>query len=295
MAAKKDQSEFMTDPYGIIERGAPGGGGGSSVSVGRVGSPVQSLASPGQTFGTGVGGRMTFPIGKQDATDVKKKAKGGKVQTSADTARKLATEMGGMKKGGKAGMYANGGVIDRIGRALSGVANEGSRKKYGIASNRVASSGAAASGAAASGAGGGGRSTGKSSQAPVTVRPSNERQAPVTVRPKKDEEITVRPKKEQPIYVRPNVKTKTVKLQAHKDGGKAGMEKGGKPKSGLAVMIAIGKTKPVKKAVGGAGKTRKGMCDAPAKFAKGGAGKVRKGMMTPEGKIIDVMNKIRGK
>lgn len=168
MAAKKEQSEFMTDPYGIIERGAPGGGGGSSVSVGRVGSPVQSLASPGQTFGTGVGGRMTFPIGKQDATDVKKKAKGGKVQTSADTARKLATEMGGMKKGGKA-------------------------------------------------------------------------------------------------------------------------------KDGLAVMIAIGKTKPVKKAVGGAGKTRKGMCDAPAKFAKGGAGKVRKGMMTPEGKIIDVMNKIRGK
>ena len=30
-----------------------------------------------------------------------KKAGGGKVQTSADTARKLATEMGGMKKGGK--------------------------------------------------------------------------------------------------------------------------------------------------------------------------------------------------
>lgn len=30
-----------------------------------------------------------------------KKAGGGGVQTSADTARKLATEMGGMKKGGK--------------------------------------------------------------------------------------------------------------------------------------------------------------------------------------------------
>jgi len=38
-----------------------------------------------------------------------------------------------------------------------------------------------------------------------------------------------------------------------------GMKKGGKPKDGLAVMIAIGK--PVKKAVGGAGKTRKGMCE----------------------------------
>ena len=44
-----------------------------------------------------------------------------------------------------------------------------------------------------------------------------------------------------------------------------GMKKGGKPKDGLSVMIAIGKPmkgmkKPVKRAVGGAGKTRKGMC-----------------------------------
>lgn len=43
------------------------------------------------------------------------------------------------------------------------------------------------------------------------------------------------------------------------------MKKGGKAKDGLAVMIAIGKPmkgmkKPVKRAVGGAGKTRKGMC-----------------------------------
>ena len=171
MAAKTDKSKFMTDPYGIIERGVPSGGGGPSFSVGRVGSPVASLVSPGRSFGTGIGAGVKIPVGKDESTEVKKKAKGGKVQTSADTARKLATEMGGMKKGGA--------------------------------------------------------------------------------------------------------------KKATKDG--------------LAVMIAIGKTKPVKKAVGGAGKTRKGMCDTPAKYAKGGAGKVRKGMMTPEGKIIDVMNKIRGK
>jgi hypothetical protein len=61
-------------------------------------------------------------------------------------------------------------------------------------------------------------------------------------------------------------------------------------KSGGACM-----GKPVKKAVGGAGKTRQGMCDKPTKLAKGGAGKVRKGMMTPEGNIINVMNKMRGK
>jgi len=160
--------EYGTDPYGIIARGVPGGESESTFSVGRVGSPVQSVVEPGRSFGSGVGGRLTIPI-KEESPNIKKKAKGGKVQTSSDTARKLATEMGGMKKGGK-------------------------------------------------------------------------------------------------------------------------------PKSGLAVMIAIGETKkPVKKAVGGAGKTRKGMCDKPTKLAKGGAGKVRKGMMTPEGKIIDVMNKIRGK
>jgi hypothetical protein len=47
--------------------------------------------------------------------------------------------------------------------------------------------------------------------------------------------------------------------------------------------------KPVKRAVGGAGKTRKGMCDAPAKLAKGGAGKVRKGMMSPSGSILQAV------
>jgi hypothetical protein len=115
---------------------------------------------------------------------------------------------------------------------------------------------------------------------------------------------------------------------------KGGKVKEAKPKDGLAVMIAIGKPmKPAKKmnggamaagskdmeaskvtramamggdpmgymgggspmgyAAGGAGKTRKGQ--APIKKAQGGAAKVRKGMMTPEGNIIDVMNKMRGK
>jgi hypothetical protein len=115
---------------------------------------------------------------------------------------------------------------------------------------------------------------------------------------------------------------------------KGGKVKEAKPKNGLAVMIAIGKPmKPAKKmnggpmaagsmdreaskvtremamggdpmgymgggspmgyAAGGAGKTRKGQ--APIKKAQGGAAKVRKGMMTPEGDIINVMNKMRGK
>lgn len=60
------------------------------------------------------------------------------------------------------------------------------------------------------------------------------------------------------------------------------MKKGGKTKKdGLAVMIAIGSP-------------MKGM-KKPVKRAQGGAGKVRKGMMTPEGNIVDAMNKVRGK
>jgi hypothetical protein len=84
------------------------------------------------------------------------------------------------------------------------------------------------------------------------------------------------------------------------------MKKGGKPKDGLAVMIAIGS--PMK----GMKKSGKKMMDGgttppvktsdlmskggkPEKFAQGGAGKVRKGMMTPEGVITHAMNKVRGK
>jgi hypothetical protein len=128
------------------------------------------------------------------------------------------------------------------------------------------------------------------------------------------------------------------------------MKKGGKPKDGLAVMIAIGSPmkgmkgmkKPVKKMHGGrvhadgdkpVKKMGGGMMYAeggamepmssgpsyfqhhgeekrdkrkldrraeggamkPVKKAAGGAAKVRKGMMTPEGVITHAMNKVRGK
>lgn len=106
---------------------------------------------------------------------------------------------------------------------------------------------------------------------------------------------------------------------------KGGKVEGDKPKDGLAVMIAIGKPmKPTKKMAGGpmdyahGGKPVKKMNGgpmaarsmdmesskltrdmahggAPMGYAAGGAAKVRKGMMTPEGKIIDAMNKMRGK
>ena len=132
------------------------------------------------------------------------KKAGGKVQTSADTARKLATEMGGMKDGG-----AMKPVDESSDPGLSKLPSE-VRNKMGY------------------------------------------------------------------------------------------MKKGGKPKSGLAVMIAIGapmkgEKKPVKKMGGGMMYSHGGEMMKPVKKAAGGAAKVRKGMMTPEGKIIHAMNKVRGK
>lgn len=84
-----------------------------------------------------------------------------------------------------------------------------------------------------------------------------------------------------------------------------GMKKGGKAKNGLAVMIAVGK--PMKRAVGGVGKVRKGQApikrmnggpikgdESASKLAKGGAGKVRKGMMSPEGEILQAVKPKKG-
>jgi hypothetical protein len=139
--------EYGTDPYGIIAKGDPSYDAGSGFSVGRVGIPVQDLSSPGRTVGTGVGIRFGTSFGgdggggggtssvsdkllaktavkknakggpaKKSGCEVKsygdmiKKAAGGKVQTSADTARKLAAEMGGMAVGGKPVKKAKGGA-----------------------------------------------------------------------------------------------------------------------------------------------------------------------------------------
>ncbi len=72
-----------------------------------------------------------------------------------------------------------------------------------------------------------------------------------------------------------------------------GMKKGGRPKNGLAVMIAIGSTKKPRKGMMNGGEIPTDM--RASKLAKGGAGKVRKGMMTPEGQITHAMKKMRGK
>lgn len=134
---------------------------------------------------------------------------GGKVQTSSDTARKLASEMGGMKKGGKAKPKNGLAVMIAIGKPM-----KPAKKMNG--------------GPMAAG--------------------SMDREASKVTRE---------------------------------------MAMGGDP------MGYMGGGSPMGYAAGGAGKTRKGQ--APIKKAQGGAAKVRKGMMTPEGDIINVMNKMRGK
>ena len=138
---------YGTDPYGIISRGAPSARGGSSVSVGRVGNSVRDYSSPGRSFGSGVGATVSLPMktkSKAKGGEIKKsgcsvkaygdmikkqaggpvsmpdyrtsptttgvKMKKGGVQTSSDTARKLATEMGGMASGGKPVKKAKGGA-----------------------------------------------------------------------------------------------------------------------------------------------------------------------------------------
>jgi hypothetical protein len=88
--------EYGTDPYGILARGAPSGDGGAS--VGKTGAGTYGIRVPldgGGRFGVGLGsgavggkgatfgGGIRLPIGKQEARDVKKSAKGGKVKKMA--------------------------------------------------------------------------------------------------------------------------------------------------------------------------------------------------------------------
>ena len=61
--------------------------------------------------------------------DAVKKAGGGKVQTSSDTARKLATEMGGMKKGGAAKDKSGLAVMIAIGKTKPVKRKEGGTAK----------------------------------------------------------------------------------------------------------------------------------------------------------------------
>jgi hypothetical protein len=153
---------------------------------------------------------------------------GGKVHTSSDTARKLATEMGGMKKGGAM-------------KAVDSDKNPGLKKLPAEVRNKMGYM----------------KKGGK---------------------PKKDGLA---------VMIAIGAPMKGMKKPMKKmDGGST------PPVKTSDLMAKGGMKKPVKKMGGGMAYAEGGK---PEKFAQGGAGKVRKGMMTPEGKIIDAMNKARGK
>jgi hypothetical protein len=168
---------------------------------------------------------------------------GGKVQTSSDTARKLATEMGGYKKGGKVKPKDGLAVMIAIGKPMKPA------KKMNGGPMAYAE---------------GGRPVKKMAGGMMDYaeggKPVKKMNGGTMASGSKDMEAS-----------------KVTRAMAM----------GGDP------MGYMGGGSPMGYAAGGAGKTRKGQ--APIKKAQGGAAKVRKGMMTPEGNIIDVMNKMRGK
>jgi hypothetical protein len=187
-------------------------------------------------------------------------------------------------EGGKIQKKAEGGLLDRVGRFLSDMANEEDRDRYGRPMNSVNRSQRTSSTNSSDRMERNSSATKTQAVKPLTTGTK-------TARLPEDEKKYVR-LNEKPQYVRLNEKRKYVKLDP------SVMKKGGavksKPKTGLAVMIAIGKPikekatgemypskkamakheaaesagmerkermmKPVKRAVGGAGKTRKGMC-----------------------------------
>jgi len=216
---------------------------GDYVISGRPKMPPPKKAAPRPTMPPKTGDKRDAEYGDY----VIAKAMGGKVQTSSDTARKLATEMGGMKHGGVQ-KKSLGGVLKKIAPyAAIGLAGAALGKGKPFKAGALGAVGALmmgkkkkpivppAAGAAAAGAGAG---AGAAAGTPVPGQPGVNK-----------------------YFVDDTFDTTDKnKFMQVKKGGPVG-----------------------KYAVGGAGKTRLGM--APIKRAQGGAAKVRKGMMTPKGKI----------
>ena len=289
-------------------------------------------------------GRVSFGVGRNRSLGAGLRMpfkNGGKVETSADNAAKMGNEKGSMKKGGKANKYADGGApaAKPYGQTTAEYgANLRNQIKAGTMTNAQAQAAQnafakqemarrTAADAAATAAKPYGQVTaayGANLRDNIKAGTMTNAQAQAAQNAFAKQELARRT--QPPIQRAKGGKVQTSADTAEKLATEmGGMKKGGKapPKSGLAVMIAIGKAKPIKKmnggpmaaramdmesskvtrqmagggdpmgyAAGGAGKMRKGQ--APIKKAQGGAAKVRKGMMTPEGQITHAMNKIRG-
>jgi hypothetical protein len=280
-----------------------------------------------------------------------KKAGGGKVQTSADTARKLATEMGGMKKGGKP--KASGlAVMIAIGSPMKGMKKPVKKAMGGGMESMIPAPDGPSTGSAPSGkpafdnsnqmdmynatrgnlimpSGLGSASAGKEAamarmKAAQEAR-SDKRQLiksvsrstgggsiggmPISIPNSGGTGLPSSPTKP---YQRPEnwfipgkpgeggfsgglsreYMDASQKRNAEYEARLASRKYTDANKPASNIPAPTDHMKLISQPMAAPRPIAKG---GVVKKAQGGAGKVRKGMMTPEGKIIDAMNKIRGK
>jgi hypothetical protein len=188
---------------------------------------------------------------------------GGKVHTSSDTARKLATEMGGMKNGGKAKKDGLA-VMIAIGSPMKGM--KGMKKPVKKMAGGMASMIPAPDGP------------------PAVAAPSG-RTTPTNIDPYRLKTFPGGPGAAPSGKEAAMARMKAVAAERAKNAPMLKMMKRQEAdiRKNLSNDFRTSRA-PVPIAKGGV-----------VKKAAGGAAKVRKGMMTPEGKITHAMNKMRGK
>ena len=293
------------------------------------------------------------PSEKRMIEPIEKMANGGstsKVQTSADTARKLAIEMGGMKKGGKpkasglAVMIAIGspmkGMKKPVKKAMGGGMASmipapdgpptGTAPSTGLASNNSnlmdmynatrgnlimpSGLGAASAGKEAAKARmkaaqedrsdkrqlikSVSRSTGGGSigGAPISIPNRGGTGMPRIGQPMDRQDAAYQAQRSQYEQFMATQGGQPLAGRLTPQQPQVGRTSGGyNPNTGKFTPPAGGPLMPQPQPSAPMAMKKGGDAMKPVKKAQGGAGKVRKGMMTPEGKIIHAMNKIRGK
>jgi hypothetical protein len=212
---------------------------------------------------------------------------GGKVQTSADTAKKLATEMGGMKKGGKAKKDGLA-VMIAIGSPMKGMKNM-KRPVKKAAGGRTESRDMKGTPV--------GPTQGQANAAYFRMQGANALQAPKGASMKDMEAISAKSIRDSggkratavTEYDETPVARGTAKKQVIEANERIKNFYNTRP------VEIRGETPKNVEPEKPTGYKKGGAMMKPVKRAAGGAAKVRKGMMSPEGKIMDAMNKIRGK
>ncbi len=246
--------------------------------------------------------------------------KGGKVQTSADTAKKLATEMGGMKKGGKAKKDGLA-VMIAIGSPMKGMKKPMKKAEGGTTKTKEEEAAAAAAKSSATplkdaspktmglpGTGGVQQAAKPYSVAPGAPTPLKDASPktaglPGTSGVQEAAKPAIKFDRNAALqsfnaiarnFLKQGVPMKEIVAQ-QAALRKLQMDNNSTPeqhqRAANAALSAMSRLVPAK----APGYKKGGAMMTPVKRAAGGAAKVRKGMMTPEGKIIDAMNKVRGK